>query len=117
MTDLSQHGHRRIAGDSGVRDALRAGLWFAAAGLTFFLVAGLWLSTCTGATADPLACGVPQRAALAMGAPVIFAAGGVFSLARVMRTRRDELAWWVWLGAGWLLLVLAALVLFGAKLQ
>ena len=114
MTDLSQHGPRRI--DGGVAEAARAGLGFAAAGLTFFVLAGLWLGTCTGATADPLACGEPQRAALAMGAPVILVIGGLWSLARLMRGRRDEPAWWAWLGASWLLLALAALTLFGASL-
>ena len=114
MTDMSQHGHRSIDGDTGVRDALRTGLGFAAAGLVFFVVAGLWLGTCTGAVADPLACGVPQRTVLSLGAPVILAAGGVFSLARLMRVRRDEFAWWAWLGAAWLLLALAMLGLFGA---
>lgn len=114
MTDLSQHGHRRI--DGGVADAARSGLGFAAAGLAFFVLAGLWLGTCTGATVDPLACGVPQRAALALGAPVILIVGGVWALARLMRVSRDELAWWAWLAASWLLLALAALTLFGATL-
>jgi hypothetical protein len=114
MTDLSQHGHRRI--DGGVADAARSGLGFAAAGMAFFVLAGLWLSTCSGATVDPLACGVPQRAALALGAPVILAFGGVWSLARLMRMRRDEPAWWAWLGASWLLFALAVLALYGASL-
>lgn len=117
MTDLSRHGHRRIDEDNGVRDALRSGLGFTAAGLVFFVLAGLWLGTCTGAVADPLACGVPQRTVLTIGAPVILAMGGLWSLTRLMRARRDELAWWAWLGTSSLLLVLAALGLFGAPLS
>lgn len=110
MTDLS--GHRSRHGvdydDHGVRDAVRAGLGFAAAGLLFLLTASLWMSTCTGSTFDALACGAPQRAGAAAGAPLILLAGAVWSLLRGARVRREAPAWWAWQGAGWTLLVLTA---------
>lgn len=97
---------------AGVRDAVRTGLAVAAAGLVFLFTATVWVGTCTGSTADALACGAPQRAALALGAPAIMLAGAVWSLAQTFRVRRDHTAWWVWLGAGWLLLVLMVLSAF-----
>ncbi|MDZ4266242.1 MAG: hypothetical protein U1D00_11190 [Mycobacterium sp.] len=96
-------------GDDGVRDAVRAGAGWAAAGLVFLLTAAVWVSTCTGSTADAIACGAPQRAALALGAPAILLAGGVWSLARTYRIPRDLTAWWAWLATGSLLLALMVL--------
>ena len=102
MTDLSRDGReleRRVSyGDDGVREAVRTGIGFAAAGLLFLVTASIWVGTCTGATADAMACGAPQRAVLALGAPAIFMMGVVWSLARSLRVRRDQTAWPVWLG-------------------
>lgn len=110
MTDLS--GHRSRHGvdydDHGVRDAVRAGLAFAAAGLLFLFTASLWVGTCTGSTADALACGAPQRAGAAVGAPLILLAGAAWSLLRGARVGRATPAWWAWQGAGWTLLALMA---------
>lgn len=100
MVDLSRE---RVEYDAGVWGAVRTGAGFAAAGLVFLLTATIWVGTCTGSTADAIACGAPQRAALALGAPAILLAGGVWSLARGLRARRDQS---VWLATGALLLVL-----------
>ena len=57
MTDLSGHRSRHGIGydDHGVRDAVRGGLGFAAAGLLFLITASLWMGTCTGSTIDAVA--------------------------------------------------------------
>lgn len=108
MTDLSRN---RDVDYSHVGVALRTGAGFAAAGLVFLLTAMVWVSTCTGSTIDAVACGAPQRAGLALGTPAILLAGAAWSLARGVRVRRDQPAWWAWLGTGWLLL---ALMVFSA---
>lgn len=56
--------------DASVRDALRFGLLVAVLAVAFLVVAAVWISTCDGTTADTAACGVPQRALLAVGAPL-----------------------------------------------
>ncbi|MDZ4233164.1 MAG: hypothetical protein U1C73_05275, partial [Dietzia sp.] len=69
----------------------------------------VWVGTCTGSMIDAVACGAPQRAALALGAPAILLVGGAWSLAHAARSKRDQPAWWAWLGTGWLLLALMVL--------
>lgn len=107
MADLSHHARdlRRDAGlndagvrdagldDAGVRDALRAGLWFAVTAFTFYFLASVWVSTCTGSIADAAGCGAPQRAMLTLGAPGILLAGCLWSLMRGLRGRREPMAW------------------------
>lgn len=109
MADLSHHARdlRRDAGldDAGVRDALRAGLWFAVTAFTFYFLASVWVSTCTGSIADAAGCGAPQRAMLTLGAPGILLAGCLWSLMRGLRGRREPMAWF---GVGSALLVLMA---------
>ncbi len=112
MTDLSHRAHR--VGDTGVREALRAGLGFAAAGVAFLVLAAIWIGTCSGATMDPVACGAPQRTALVLGAPAILLGGGVWSLTRALRVRRGQPARWAWSGVG---CALAALALLSALMQ
>lgn len=113
MTDLSRNSRelgRRVGyGDDGVRDAVRTGVGFAAAGFLFLVTAAIWISTCSGATVDAMACGAPQRALLALGAPAIFAMGAVWSLTRILRVRREQTAWWAWLGTGSVLIALVVL--------
>jgi hypothetical protein len=88
--------------DANVRDAVRFGLGVAAAGVTFLVV---------GATADTVACGVPQRTVLAVGAPLILLIGGLRAFVRTYQTWRKQETWWAWQGAGWFLLTLMLLVL------
>ncbi|MBX7450694.1 hypothetical protein GR927_22150 [Mycolicibacterium sp. 3033] len=114
MTDLSGHEHRsgighadRVA-DRGLRDAVRTGLGFAAAGLLFLLTSSLWMGTCTGSTVDAVACGAPQQAGAAVGAPLILLVGGAVALLRGTRAQRETTAWWAWQGAGWMLIALMA---------
>jgi drug/metabolite transporter superfamily protein YnfA len=97
--------------DAHVRDAVRFGLGFAAAGVIFLVVAAVWVSTCDGATADIVACGAPQRTLLAIGAPVILLIGGLRAFFRAYQAWRNEETWWAWQGAGWFLLTLMLLVL------
>jgi hypothetical protein len=56
--------------DANVRDAVRFGFVVAVVGVAFVVFAALWVSTCQGATADTMACGVPQRTLLA--GPALF---------------------------------------------
>jgi drug/metabolite transporter superfamily protein YnfA len=96
--------------DAHVREAVRFGLGFAAAGVVFVVVAAVWVSTCDGATADIVACGAPQRTLLAIGAPVILLIGGLRAFFRTYQAWRKEETWWAWQGAGWFLLTLMLLV-------
>ena len=91
-------------------DAARHGLVVAALGAAFLAAAAVWVSTCDGATADTAACGVPQRALLAAGAPAILFIGGLLAFVRFYRSWRKHQTWWAWQGAGWFLLTLTALV-------
>jgi len=97
--------------DTNVREAVRFGLVVAVVGVAFLVFAALWVSTCGGATADTAACGVPQRALLAVGAPVILLAGGLRAFFRTYQAWRNHETWWAWRGAGWLLLTLMLVVL------
>ncbi|MCT7660856.1 hypothetical protein [Mycobacterium deserti] len=96
--------------DAGVRDAVRFGVGVAAAGIAFLVVAAVWVSTCSGSVADTAACGAPQRTLLAVGAPAILLAGGLRAFVRTYQTWRRNETWWVWQGAGWLLMTLMLLI-------
>ena len=104
-----RHGTRRD--DAGVRDAVRYGAGVALAAIAFLVIAAVWVSTCTGATADTVACGAPQRTLLALGAPAILLVGGLRSFVRTYQTWRKHETWWAWQGAGWFLLTLMLVVL------
>ena len=97
--------------DPGVRDAVRFGLLVAVLAVAFLVVAAVWVSTCDGTTADTAACGVPQRALLAVGAPLILLIGGLRAFFRTYQTWRNHETWWAWQGAGWFLFTLMLLVL------
>jgi hypothetical protein len=97
--------------DANVRQAVRFGLVVAVLGVAFLVVAAVWVGTCDGATADTVACGVPQRALLAVGAPLILLIGGLRAFVRTYQAWRDHETWWAWQGAGWFLLTLMLLVL------
>lgn len=95
-THLSQS--RTRARRSG---ASRVAVVFTAAGIGFFVLAAMWMGTCTGSTVEPVACGAPQRALLAVGAPAILLVGALYAWARSVRARSDHYAWVV--TAAWLL--------------
>ncbi|MGZ8815449.1 MAG: hypothetical protein ACXWZI_16055 [Mycobacterium sp.] len=97
--------------DANVRDAVRFGAVVAVIGIAFLITAAVWVSTCSGATADTVACGVPQRTFLAVGAPVILLFGGLRAFLRTYQTWRRQETWWAWQGVGWFLLTLMLLVL------
>ena len=97
--------------DANVREAVRFGLVVAVLSVAFLVVAAVWVSTCGGATADTAACGVPQRALLAVGAPVILLIGGLRAFFRTYQTWRNHETWWAWQGAGWSLLTLMLVAL------
>lgn len=109
MADLSHQTRelRRGIGvdDAGARDAVRTGLGVAVAALVFYVLATIWVGTCTGSIAGLAGCAAPQRTMLMLGAPAILAAGGVWSLARALRAGHDQAAWH---GTGTVLLGLAA---------
>jgi hypothetical protein len=97
--------------DANVREAVRFGLVVAVLAVGFLVTAALWVSTCGGATADTAACGVPQRALLAIGAPAILLIGGLRAFLRTYQTWRNREPWWAWQGAGWFLFTMMLLVL------
>ncbi|WP_372507815.1 hypothetical protein [Mycobacterium barrassiae] len=97
--------------DAGIRDAVRFGAIVAVAGIAFVVTAIVWVSTCSGATADTVACGAPQRAMLALGAPIILLIGSLRAFVRTYQTWRRGETWWAWQGVGWFLLTMMLLVL------
>jgi hypothetical protein len=94
-----------------VRAAARFALVVAVLAVAFLVVAAVWVSTCSGATVDTVACGTPQRTLLALGAPVILLVGGLRAFWRTYQMWRQHGVWWPWQGAGWFLLTLMLLVL------
>jgi hypothetical protein len=97
--------------DANVRDAVRFSAIVAGLGIAFLITAAVWVSTCSGATVDTAACGAPQRALLAGGAPAILLIGGLRAFVRTYQTWRRHQTWWAWQGAGWFLMTLMLLVL------
>jgi len=108
---VSHHPSELRQSDANVRGAVRFGVGVAVAGAAFLVFAGLWVSTCHGATADSIACGVPQRTLLAVGAPAILLIGALWAFVRTYQTRRNRETWWAWQGAGWVLFTLMLVVL------
>src|SRR6202046_3075084 len=98
--------------DNEVHAAVKFGVLAAVAGLAFLIVAALWDSTCKGAMSiDTVACGAPQLTILALGAPVILLAAGIWAFVRTYRVWRDHGVWWAWQGAGWVLVILVFVTL------
>jgi hypothetical protein len=95
----------------GVREAARFGITVAAAAVVFLVVAAVWVSTCSGATADTVACGTLQRTVLALGSPVILMLGGLRAFVRTYQVWRRGGTWWPWQGAGWFLMAAMLAVL------
>ena len=108
---MYQSSERVRQDDAGVRDAVRFGAVVAVIAVAFLITAAVWVSTCSGATADTVACGAPQRTLLAIGAPVILLIGGLRAFVRTYQTWRRRETWWAWQGVGWFLLTLMLLVL------
>jgi hypothetical protein len=98
-----------VRDDAGLRVVARSTLVVALLGGAFLAVAAVWVSTCGGSVADALACGSPQRALLALGAPVILLGGAVRSFARAVQCRRRTEAWWAWQASGLFLIILMVL--------
>jgi hypothetical protein len=116
MTSMRTHAPRSHGDHLGREDdTVRAAIRFAAlasvAGVTFLVVAAVWVSTCGTADVDTVACGVPQRTLLGLGAPAILLAAAVWAFVRTYRVWRDEGTWWGWQGAGWFLLTVMMLTL------
>lgn len=103
LSQLSREGGHTGGTERAHAAAARTALVFTAAGIGFLALAAIWLGTCTGSTIDPLACGAPQRALLAVGAPAILAIGGLYAAARSTRARADQIPWL--LTAAWLLVL------------
>lgn len=81
---------------------------FGVLGLTLW-----WVHGCKSNGVDPLAhCGRMQRNTLAVGAPLILFLGAIGAFVRTIQVWRGQGRWWIWQGAGWLLLVLMLVVLF-----
>jgi hypothetical protein len=104
--DERARGDRLGEDDGEVHAAIRFAVLAAAAGVTFVVMAALWVSTCPGPGIDTVACGVPQRTLLAFGGPFIMLASGIWAFVRTYRVWRNEGTWWGWHGAGWFLLTL-----------
>jgi hypothetical protein len=96
--------------DGTIREAVRFGLGVIALGVGFLFTAAIWVGTCSGATADSLACGAPQRTVLALGAPAILLFGGLYAFFRTNQNRHCHDARLAWQGAGWTLLTLTVVV-------
>ncbi|CAJ1507943.1 hypothetical protein [[Mycobacterium] holstebronense] len=103
-------GDRLGQEDREVRAAARFAGLVTAIALAFVVIAVLWVSTCNPGSATA-GCGRQYRTVLAVGAPVILAAGGLRAFARTYRVWRGRGTWWGWQGAGWFLLTLMLVVL------
>ncbi len=97
--------------DDDVRAAIRFAALASVAGIAFLVIAALWVSTCGTADVDTVACGVPQRTLLGLGAPAILLGSAVWAFVRTYQTWREERTWWGWQGAGWFLMTLMLLAL------
>lgn len=97
--------------DVAVRDAVRYSVGVAVAAVAFLVIAAVWVSTCSGATADTAACGTPHRTLLAIAAPIILLLGGLRAFVRTYQVWRQHGTWWPWQGAGWFLMIAMLLVL------
>ncbi|WP_245233975.1 hypothetical protein [Mycobacterium sp. PS03-16] len=96
--------------DPQLREVVRFAAAVAVLAGAFLALAAVWVSTCGGSVADALACGPPQRTALAAGAPVILLAGALWAFVRGHQNRRRSQAWWTWQVAGLGLIALTLLV-------
>ena len=103
---------RLVSAESSVWDVIRYTMLAATAGVGFFAVGALWMSTCTGATGlDTAACGPVQRALLDLGAPLILLAAAAWAFWR----GRGGFQGATWLVAGAVLLVLTVVTLIPAN--
>ncbi|MGO9382953.1 MAG: hypothetical protein ACLP4W_12890 [Mycobacterium sp.] len=109
--DERSSGDRLGQEDGEVRAAIRFAVLAAVAGVAFFILAALWVSTCPGVGVDTVACGAPQRTLLALGSPLILFAAGVWAFLRTYRVWKVGGTWWGWHGAGWFLLTLMVVTL------
>jgi hypothetical protein len=109
--DERSSGDRLGQEDGEVRAAIRFAVLAAVAGIAFFILAALWVSTCPGTGVDTVACGAPQRTLLALGSPLILFAAGVWAFLRTYRVWKVGGTWWGWHGAGWFLLTLMVVTL------
>ena len=104
-------GDRLGQEDHEVHAAIRFAVLAATVGIGFLILAALWVSTCPGTGVDTVACGAPQRTMLALGAPLILLAGGIWAFLRTYRVWKASGTWWGWHGAGWFLLTLMVVAL------
>ena len=96
-------GGRKLASPAG---AARFTVAVAVAALAFLVMAALWVGTCSGSVdVDTVACGVPQRTFLGVGAPLILLGGAVYAFVSTYRAWRagSGEGFWTWQGAGWFL--------------
>jgi len=102
-------------GDARGRDSVfetaRFSIGVVVAAVVFLVAAATWMSTCGGSTFDTMACGTPQTTLLALGAPLIVAAGAGRAFVRAYQAWRQDSAWWLWQGAGWFLMAVMLAIL------
>jgi len=103
-------GDRLGQEDEEVRAAVRFTGVITAVGLAFVVLATLWAGSCDPA-AETVACGRPYRTVLALGAPAIFAGGGLRAFLGTYRVWRARGTWWGWQGAGWFLMTLMLVIM------
>lgn len=109
QSQIHPQNHSR-SDPAGVREATRFAVVVVAVSVAFLGTAVVWVSTCTGATADIVACGVPQRALLAAGAPAILLVGALRAWLRTYQSWRRRETWWAWQATAWVLMSLTLLV-------
>lgn len=96
-------GDRLGQDDAEVRAAVRFVLQVIVASLAFVVVAAVWVRGCGSGPVETVACGLPYRTVLALGAPVILTGGGLWAFWRTYLVWRARGTWWGWQGAGWVL--------------
>lgn len=104
--DSDAGGDRLGQTDDDVRAAVRFICQTTAAGVLSVVLAMLWVRGCGPEGADTAACGTVYRTVLAVLAPTIFLAGGLWAFWRTYLVWRARGTWWGWQGAGWFLFAL-----------
>jgi hypothetical protein len=108
---LAHFGSRGLGDDARTGDAVRYGLAAVGIGAALLIAGAVWMSTCAGATADDVACGVPQRTLLALAAPAVLLAAGLRAFVRAYQSSRRSENWRVWQRAALTLMAVTLLAL------
>jgi hypothetical protein len=111
LNDSAHLGHHGVHDDGNPHDAVRFGLAAAGIAAALLIAGAVWMSTCTGATADSVACGAPQRILVTLAAPAVLFFAGLRAFARTYQSWKRHENWRAWQCAALTLMALMLLAL------